>query len=191
MFELSGTIKDLSPDIKSGKMVLSLVINERQSAMNLYDELHEAEKLSVNIDKYREKRSLNANKYMWKLCGDLAEVLSDEKVKYTKEDIYRDAIKEIGVWYDDEVEPEKVAWRRKAWEMIGTGWITERVDFTPDGEKEIIRFYYGSSQYNTKQMSRLIDNIVQDCEAVGIDTKTPNEIANMLSLWETDRRKGK
>ena len=191
MFELSGTIKDLSPDIKSGKMVLSLIINERQSAMNLYDELHEAEKLSVNIGKYREKRSLNANAYMWKLCGELADALSDEKVTHTKEDIYRDAIKEIGVWYDDEVEPEKVAWRRKAWEMIGTGWITERVDFTPDGEKEVIRFYYGSSQYNTKQMSRLIDNIVQDCEAVGIDTKTPNEIANMLSLWETDRRKGK
>ena len=191
MFELTGTIRDLSPDIKSGKMVLTLVINEKQSAMNLYDDLHDAEKLSVNIDKYREKRSLNANNYMWKLCGDLAEVLSDEKVKYTKEDIYRDAIKEIGVWYDDEVEPEKVNWRRKAWELIGTGWITERVDFTPDGEKEVIRFYYGSSQYNTKQMSRLIDNIVQDCEAVGIDTKTPNEIANMLSLWETDRRKGK
>lgn len=191
MFELSGTIKDLSPDIKSGKMVLSLVINERQSVMSLYDEMHEAEKLSVKIDKYREKRSLNANAYMWKLCGELAEVLSDEKVTHTKEDIYRDAIKEIGVWYDDAVEPEKVAWRRKAWEMIGTGWITERVDFTPDGEKEIIRFYYGSSQYNTKQMSRLIDNIVQDCEAVGIDTKTPNEIANMLSLWETDRGRNK
>ena len=191
MFELSGAIKDLYPDIKTGKMVLSLVINEKQSAMNLYDDLHEAEKLSVKIDKYREKRSHSANAYMWKLCGELAEVLSDEKVTYTKEDIYRDAIKEIGVWYDDEVEPEKVAWRRKAWEMIGTGWITERVDFTPDGEKEIIRFYYGSSQYNTKQMSRLIDNIVQDCEAVGIDTKTPNEIANMLSLWETDRGRNK
>lgn len=191
MFELTGTIKDLSPDIKTGKMVLSLVINEKQSAMNLYDDLHEAEKLAVNIDKYREKRSLNANNYMWKLCGELAEVLSDEKVKHTKEDIYREAIKEIGVWYDDEVEPEKVSWRRRAWEMIGTGWLTERVDFTPDGEKEIIRFYYGSSQYNKKQMSRLIENIVQDCEAVGINTKTPNEIANMLSLWETDRRKGK
>lgn len=191
MYELSGAIKDLYPDIKTGKMVLSLVINEKQSAMSLYDDLHEAEKLSVKIDKYREKRSLSANAYMWKLCGELAEVLSDEKETHTKEDIYRDAIKEIGVWYDDEVEPEKVAWRRKAWEMIGTGWITERVDFTPDGEKEIIRFYYGSSQYNTKQMSRLIDNIVQDCEAVGIDTKTPNEIANMLSLWETDRRKDK
>ena len=189
MYELSGKIKDISPDIRTGKMVVSLIINERQRAEAMYDELHDAARLSVNIDKYREKRSLNANAYMWKLCGELAEALSDEKVEHTKEDIYREAIKEIGVWYDDEVEPEKSAWRRKAWEMIGTGWITERVDFSPDGEKEIIRFYYGSSQYNTKQMSRLIDNIVQDCEAVGIDVRTPDEIANMLSLWETDRRK--
>ncbi len=188
MYELSGRIKDFSLDFKmGGKLVLTLIINEKQSAMNLYDELHEAEKLSINIDKYREKRSLNANSYMWKLCGELAEVLSDEKVKHTKEDIYRDAIKEIGVWRDDEIEPEDVQWRRTAWEMLGTGWITERVDFTPDGEKEVIRFYYGSSQYNTKQMSRLIDNIVQDCEAVGIDTKTPDEIANLISLWGESR----
>lgn len=188
VYELSGQIKDFSLDFKmGGKPVLTLIINEKQSAMNLYDELHDAEKLSINIDTYRDKRSLNANKYMWKLCGELAEALSDEKVTHTKEDIYRDAIKEIGVWRDDEIDPEDVQWRRTAWEMLGTGWITERVDFTPDGEKEVIRFYYGSSQYNTKQMSRLIDNIVQDCEAVGIDTKTPDEIANLISLWGESR----
>lgn len=187
MYELTGKIKDLTPDIETGEIVLSLVINEKRSTMNLYDELHEAEKLSINIDKYREKRSLAANAYMWKLCGELAEVLSDEKVKYTKEEIYRDAIKEIGVWRDDEVAPEDVGWRCRAWEMLGTGWLTERVDFSADGEREVIRFYYGSSQYNTKQMTRLINNIVQDCEAAGIDTKTPNEIANLLSLWKAER----
>ena len=188
MFELSGTIKDLAPDIKTGKMVLSLVINEKQSAMNLYDELHEAEKLSIEIKKYRNKRSLEANRYFWHLCGELADKLSGEKVVHTKEDIYRKIISESGVWYDDEVEPEKVDWRRKAWSMIGTGWITERVDFSADGQREIIRFYYGSSQYNTKQMSRLIDNVIQECEQYGIQTKTPNEIANMLSLWESHKR---
>ena len=191
MYELTGKTKDLTPNIETGEIVLSLVINEKRSTMNLYDELHEAEKLSINIDKYREKRSLAANNYFWKLCGEVAEVLSGEGVKYTKEDIYRDAIKEIGVWRDDEVAPEDVDWRRRAWEMIGTGWLTEIVDITPDGEREIIRFYYGSSQYNTKQMARLIDNIVQDCEAEGIDTKTPNEIANMLSLWEAERGRKK
>ena len=183
MYELTGKIADMSIDFVTGKTKLLLELNEKQSAMNLYDNYHEEEKLSITIGKHREKRSREANNYMWLLCGKLAEALSDTKVKHTKEDIYRKAIKEIGVWIDDEVEPEKVKWRCAAWERLGTGWITERVDFTQDGNREIIRFYYGSSQYNTKQMSRLISNIVQDCEAVGIDVRTPEEIANMLSLW--------
>ena len=183
MYELTGAIADMSLDFKSGKPRLTLTINERQSAEMLFDELHECEKLSIKIGKHREKRSLDANSYMWLLCGKLAEKLSDEKVKHTKEDIYRDAIKEIGIWYDDEIEPEKVKWRRTAWELIGTGWITERVDFSEDGNKEIIRFYYGSSQYNTKQMSRLIDNIVQDCKAVGIETMTPNQLVELKARW--------
>ncbi len=183
MNELTGKIDGFNLDFVTGKALLTLRLNEKQEAINCYEELKSAEKLSIKMGKHREKRSLDANRYMWRLCGELAKKLSDEKVSYTKEDIYRDAIKEIGVWYDDEIEPDKVKRRCTAWEMIGTGWITERVDFTRDGEKEIIRFYYGSSQYNKKQMSRLIDNIVQDCKAVGIETRTPNEIANMLSMW--------
>ena len=40
-------------------------------------------------------------------------------------------------------------------------------------------FSYGSSTYDTAQMSRLIDNIVQDCKAVGIETLTPSELAKL------------
>lgn len=187
-YELTGKIKDISTNRITNETTLTLSINEMRNLTQCYDELHNVEKLLIVIDKYREKRSLNANKYMWSLCNQLAECLSDEKVKYTKDDIYRDKIKESGIWYDDEIEPEKVTRRCKAWQMIGTGWLTERVDFSADGNREIIRFYYGSSQYNKKQMARLIDNIVQDCEAVGIPTKTPDELANMLSLWEQERR---
>lgn len=183
--ELTGKIADMSIDFKSGKAKLLLVLNERQAAENLYDKFHQVEKLSIDISKYREKRSLNANSYMWVLCGELAKALSDEKEKYTKEDIYRNAIKEIGVWKDFEgLSPDDAKTLRHAWEMLGTGWITEQVDYMQDGENVVVRCYYGSSQYNTKQMSRLISNIVQDCEAVGIETKTPDEIANMLSLWK-------
>lgn len=182
-WELTGKIADMSLDFVSGKPRLTLSINERRNAEMLYDELHACEKLSIKISKHREKRSLGANSYMWVLCDKLAKKLSDEKVKHTKEDIYRDAIKEIGVWQDDEVKPEKVEWRCAAWERLGIGWVTERVDFSADGEREIIRFYYGSSQYNSKQMSRLIDNIVQDCQAVGIETLTPNQLAELKARW--------
>lgn len=190
MYELSGQIKDLSFDFRTGQANLTLSINEKQETMNMFDELREAEKLTIKIDKYRKKRSLNANAYFWKLCGDLAEKLSDEKVTYTKEEIYLKSIKEIGVYKDFEnLSPSDARTLRHAWEMLGTGWITEQVDFMPDGVNAVVRCYYGSSQYNTKQMSRLIDNIVQDCEAVGIDTKTPDEIANMLSLWGEELKK--
>lgn len=181
--ELTGKILDFSLDFVSGKPKLTLEINEKPTVMVGYDKLKDCEKLSIEIKKYRDKRSREANNYFWHLCGKIAEKLSEEKVKRTKEEIYRDAIKESGVWCDDEVEPDKVKWRCAAWEQIGTGWFTERVDFTPDGEKEIIRFYYGSSRYNTKQMSRLIDNIVQDCKAMGIETLTPDKLAEIKSLW--------
>jgi hypothetical protein len=185
MYELTGTIKDVYVNPQTGKAVLNLSINERQEALQCCDKLSKAEKLSIKIDKYRGKRSLDANAYFWSLCGKLAEHLSDEKVKHTKEDIYINAIKEIGVYKDFEnLTPTDAKTIRTAWEMLGTGWITEQVDFMPDGENVIIRCYYGSSQYNTKQMSRLIDNIVQDCQAVGIETKTPDELANLKSLWK-------
>ena len=187
--ELTGKIGKMSLDYTTGKAEVTFVFNEKQTAMQMYDKFHNKEKLSLNVDEYSEIRSLEANRYLWVLCGKLAEKLSGEKVKYTKEEIYRNAIKESGVWCDDEVEPDKVKWRCAAWRELGLGWFTERVDFTPDGEKEIIRFYYGSSRYNKRLMSKLIDNIVQDCQAAGIETKTPDQIAQMLSLWKGESKR--
>lgn len=154
------------------------------------DEKLMQKELDVSLKLYSKKRSTRANAYLWELCDKIAEKLSTDKVIYTKEDIYRETIKESGVWRDDEVSPEDVQWRCTAWGLIGKGWLTERVDFSQDGNKEIIRFYYGSSQYNTRQMSRIIDNVVQDCKALGIETMTPDEIANMLSLMEAGEKRG-
>ena len=186
--EVTGRILDFSLDFLTGKPKITLELNEMQEAEQGYDELNKCEKLSIKISKFREKRSLDANAYCWVLCTKLAEKLSDEKVKYTKEDIYRNAVKELGIYKDFEnLKPTDAKTLQIAWKKLGTGWLTEQVDFMPDGENVIVRCYYGSSTYNTKQMSRLIDNLVQDCEAVGVSTKTPDEIANMLSLWNSER----
>jgi hypothetical protein len=44
--------------------------------------------------------------------------------------------------------------------------------------------YYGSSSYDTAEMSRLIDLVVQDCKALDIETDTPEQIALRLARWE-------
>ena len=180
MFELEGSIKDLTMDFRTGDAILTLNITNKQSAMKCYDELHECERLSVKVGKYREKRSLDSNAYFWALADKLA-----EKLNTTKEEIYMDAIKEIGgvseivCVKNEAVERLCYGWCRK-----GLGWVTDTFQSKLEGCTNVI-LYYGSSTYNKAQMHRLISNIVQDCEAVGIPTKTPDEIANMLSLWES------
>lgn len=187
MTELTGRIEGFNLEFMTGNPILTLRLNEQNEAIGCYEALKNAEKLTITIAKYREKRSLEANSYLWVLCGKLAKKLTKEKVRYTKEDIYRKAIKEVGIYKDFAgLSQADAKTLRHAWELLGTGWITEQVDFMPDGENVIVRCYYGSSQYNKKQMARLIDNVVQDCEAVGVETKTPNEIAEMISLWGSE-----
>ena len=189
--EVNGKISNISLNLEKGRMVLSFEIEGQHNATALWEKYRNTERLDIEVKKHRESRSLNANSYLWVLCEKIAQKLSAEKEPHTKEDIYRNAIKEIGVYYDDEVEPKQVERRKTAWEMIGLGWVTERVDFSQDGNREVIRFYYGSSRYNTAQMSRLIDNIVQDAKALGIETKTPEEIAKMKALWAEYEQKNK
>ena len=182
MFELNGKIKELNIDFLTGKALLTLSVNQKQTAINCFDELKDKEKLTFKIGRFTESRTNDANRYFWALCEKLA-----EKLNSTKIDIYLNSIREVGVFYDDEIEPEKVQRRRKAWEMIGTGWLTERVDFSADNTKEVIRFYYGSSSYNKKQMSRLIDNVVQDCKEQGIETKTERELSLLKERWQNEK----
>ena len=132
----------------------------------------------IIIKEHRKKRSLNANAYAWELMGRLAESQGIEK-----EEVYRHHIRAVGVFRQVEINEAAEETLIHSWGLHGTGWIAERVDYTQREGFVLVNLYYGSSTYNTKQMSRLIDNIVQDCEAVGIPTKTPNEIARLKSLW--------
>ena len=179
MIELTGKIIDLSLDFMSGKPKLTLEINGQQAAKCLYDEYKQEEKISIKFSRYRKKRSINANNYAWKLITELA-----KKMNITKEEVYRQHIKDIGVFRQVEIDEKAVDTLIHSWGLHGIGWFCEKVDYTQHDGFVLINLYYGSSTYNTRQMSRLIDNIVQDCKAVGIPTETPEEINKMLSLWK-------
>lgn len=71
---------------------------------------------------------------------------------------------------------------RSAWEKNGLGWQAETFDSKLDGCTNAV-LYYGSSAYDKAQMARLIDNIVQDCKAVGIETLTPEQLDKLKESW--------
>ena len=47
-----------------------------------------------------------------------------------------------------------------------------------------IRSYYGSSTYTTDEMSRLLDAVIEDCKAQGIETLPPDEIEHLKEMWK-------
>ena len=137
---------------------------------------------NYEIERKRKKRSNDANAYLFVLADKLA-----EKLNIPKEEIYRNCIKEIGGVSEVVcVKNEAVEKLCDGWKRNGLGWQTDTMPSKIKGCTNVV-LYYGSSTYNTEQMSRLIENIVEDCKIQGIETRTPQEIADMLSLWESER----
>ena len=138
--------------------------------------------MTVAVSKYRKRRSLSANAYFWELIGSLS-----EKLNISKEETYWEYIKHMGIYRSVEVDNKAVDTIIKMWKSHGLGWIAEKTD---DGEHEgfsLINLYYGSSSYNTKQMSRLIDSVVNDCKEQGIETLPPEQLECMKREWKSER----
>lgn len=146
----------------------------RRAVMERKDRVYTAE-----LKEYREKRSLDANSFLWVLLDKLASALGD-----TKENIYRRYVKEYGPFRDFDLEPEQAKTFRVAWEMLGTAWLTEQVDFSEDGERVVIRAYYGSSSYDKRQMSRVLDAVVEGCREMGIETLSERELSLLKEEWK-------
>ena len=137
--------------------------------------------LVVEAKEKKNKRSRNANNYMWELLEQLS-----AKMKLDKYELYRYYIKAVGVCQQLTLEKRASEMMKHLWTEYGTGWLYEDVD-TIGSDGITTNFYYGSSSYNTAQMANLIDKVVQDCKAVGIDTLTPDQRSLLLEEWS--RRK--
>jgi len=177
MHELTGKIAGVSLSFE-GKPLVTLEMDERRSALDMVNALRGMDRISIKLGKYKVKRSLDANSYLWLLIGKIA-----EKTNVPKAEVYREAIRELGGNYDVVcIKTEAADSLRNTWERNGIGWFTEVMNSKINGCTNVL-LYYGSSCYDVEQMSRLIDSIVQDCKALGIETKQQEEIDSLLSSW--------
>lgn len=172
-----GKILDTSIDYKSGKLKLTVALDFRASPEEL-DELMAKDVVSVEIKEYHPKRSLDANAYCWVLLGKLGAKLNESPV-----DIYRESIRDIGGNYDVVcVTNDALPSLLRNWSHNGLGWLTETFDSKIPNCTNV-KLFYGSSVYDTAQMSKLINVVVDACKAQGISTETPEELERMVERW--------
>lgn len=172
MYELNGTIKELNIDYRTGKALLTFAVDQKQSAMHCYDKLHTVDKLSIKVDKRREKRSLNANNYAWALLTEIGNVMC-----LSKEDVYFTMLKRYGqsemISVKDGIPIGEYV---KYCERAGESWLNGTLF-------KHYRVYKGSSEFSKEEMAIFIDGVVQEAQDLDIDTRTPDEIAKLKDLW--------
>ena len=132
------------------------------------------DKLLLTIKEYRQKRSLSQNAYMWALLNQLADKLGN-----TAEEIYKQFVTDYGVKNYILVQDQAVEELQNRWDKKGIGWFTKVLRKGKVDKTTTVIVYYGSSSYNSKEMSRLVDAVIDECEQNGIHTMTKNEIMSL------------
>lgn len=126
--------------------------------------------LIVTIKKYTKARSLSQNAYLWSLLAQIG-----NKLNRSKEQVYRDYVKDYGVFEILPIKNDAVNSFVSKWSKNGLGWLCEDLgDSKLNGYTKIIA-YFGSSTYNSEEMRRLLDAVIKDCEEMGINTMAINE----------------
>ncbi len=149
---------------------------EARNAQKFCDDMKPGRVYDAELKEHREKRSLDANAYAWVLLGKLA-----AKLNIPKEEVYRQIIRDVGDNYEIlPIRDEAVDKWISAWEEKGIGWCCDVLGKSKLGGYTNVIAYYGSSTYDSKQMSNFISLIVQECEEQDIETATPRELSLLL-----------
>lgn len=140
---------------------------------------HKNRLYDLEVKEHREKRSNDANAYCWTLIGKLSQAMGIPPVE-----VYREAIRNIGGTYTPMCIRQKDVDKFKAsWSRNGIGWFTEDLGQSQVPGCRNLAAYHGSSVYDSRQMAALIDNIVQDCKALDIETLPPDKLALLKEEW--------
>lgn len=142
----------------------------RAFAAEMPDKLHVAE-----IRLHREHRSLDANAYCWTLLEKLARALNRDK-----DSMYLEMLERYGKFIHVIVKPEAAKALERQYRLV------RRLGEVLVNGKSGVQYqcYYGSSTYDTAEMARLIDGIVQECRDLDIETEPPEELARMKREWD-------
>lgn len=162
------------------ELVLALSLSPQQAqegVAGLKEVLAKGKKLQAEIKQYRKRRSLDANSYAWVLMTKIADVL-----RTSKDEVYIEMLKRYGQREEQLISviaegvPAIMRATNEHCSVVGESELNGKLF-------KHLAILIGSSQYDTKQMSILIDGIVSECRELGIETKPEEEINSLIENW--------
>lgn len=173
--DTTGKMVGMTMDILSGKLNVTFQIDTKP--LDDLNSLSKIETLDITAKKHRRKRSLDANAYAWVLMQKIA-----EKSNTDKWSVYLECLRNYSKAFTHViVKPDAVD---KMKEMYRTS--IDLGEITVNGMSgHQLQVYFGSSTFDTEEMSVFIEGIVQECKDLKIETIPPAELKRMVSMWQS------
>jgi len=163
---------------EDGDAQIILTSTDRVDISKLKQVTADGKLLRVEINQHRNRRSLDANAYCWVLCQRIAEA-----IQQAPENVYREFIRRVGQFEFLPIKNEAVDRFIEVWSSKGIGWFAEKAWDSKLEGYTTVKAYYGSSVYDTREMSVLIDEIVSQCKEMDIETMPPAELEALKQQW--------
>lgn len=184
--DFTGYIRGLAKDFGSKKWLLTLEMEEESALESLQNGFGQETKLQVHIAKWRKKRSLDANAYLWVLCTKLGYAMNT-----TKEEAYELMIQRYSLPYKDDDGYVVIAMNKKVDVSKLEGHWRYYKPHPSDSDTILYYMIKGSSMMDTKEMSDFLNGVVDECHKQGIETATDKEHQAMLEEWGRRYEKAK
>ena len=167
--ETRAKLHDISYGM-DGKQRMTFTLDRRVDATDLKDC-----DIRLKATKWREKRSLNANGLLWACLDKIASALNTDKWQ-----VYLMMLKRYGKFTylivpKGAAEKTKEMWRES--EEVG--------DIVVNGRTATqMLCYFGSSTYDTKEFSKLLNGVISEMKEMGLETPMDEDLYRALREWE-------
>jgi len=176
--ESKAKLVDISKDWITGKFRLTFELDN--FLPNMVDAIKDV-CLRLSVKKWKEKRSLDANAYMWVLLTKMAYVL-----KTTPNEMHDEMLNRYGIPDEDDDGYISIALRSR----IDISRIDGYWKLYKESRDGKWKYYYrlkGTSEMDTAEMSWFLQQVIEEAEELGIETATPDQIREMEALWERNK----
>lgn len=168
-----GRITGIQMPFRSKRPVVSFEVQAEPEALEKYMDID----LDISFSRHRNRRSIDANAFLWACLGEIARAINSDTWS-----IYLYMLERYGKFTHILVKPEAV-------EQVRQVWRETKIVGEKDGMIQMLCFF-GSSTYNTKEFSQLLDGIISEMKGMHLETPPDEEMKQLLEgMRERDQRR--